>query len=107
MEPMVLTNSPDIHLNGKGLRLPSGTYEIEAEDARYLYYRAPSAIEYRVVIQGKTDQQFIPGGIALPKATFDTGAVYADFKIPGQRLVTRALGTEFLLEERRKWKRNP
>jgi len=93
--------------SGKGVRLPSGAYRLEAEDAKYFYFRAPSSPEYRVVIHGKTDQMFIPGGIALPKSPFAPGATYADFKVPGVRQLTRMLGTEFLLLEGQKWSRTP
>ena len=106
-EPMVFTNSLNMRMNGKGVRLPSGAYKLEAEDSQYFYFRAPSAPEYRVVIQGKTDQMFIPGGVALPKSSFAPGATYADFKVQGVRQLTRMLGTEFLLEEGNKWTRTP
>jgi hypothetical protein len=106
-EPMVFANSPNMRVNGKGVRLPSGAYRLEAEDAHYFYFRAPSAPEYRVIIQGKADQMFIPGGVALPKSSFAPAATYADFKVPGIRQITRMLGTEFLLEEGRKWTRTP
>lgn len=107
IEPMVLANSRDIRENGKGVRLPSGAYKLEAEDAQYYYFRAPVHLEYRVIIQGATDQRFIPGGVALSKRSFAPGATYADFDVPGVRQITRMLGTEFLLEEGRRWTRTP
>jgi hypothetical protein len=106
-EPMVFCNSRNMSLSGRGVRVPGGTYKLEAEDAQYLYYRAPSALEYRVVIQGKTDQRFIPGGVAIGKSMFSPAATYADFKTGNQRQITRMLGSEFLLQENRVWNRNP
>ncbi|RYD65737.1 MAG: hypothetical protein EOP83_06750 [Verrucomicrobiaceae bacterium] len=102
-QSMVLMSQGDLTRNGKGLRLPAGIYLIEAQDSEYDYYRAPAKVEYRVVSNGKVDQRFIPGGIALPKRTFGTGAVYITDGPANQRMLTRALGGEFLGQEGKTW----
>jgi len=96
-EPMVWTNAPMASAT-KGVRLPAGTYKLEAEDANYLYFRAPAPIEVRTLADGvPVDGRDIPGGLALAKAAVNMvpAVTYIDAG-PGTKTQIFKLGREFL-----------
>ncbi len=71
-EPIVWLDAPALRAS-KGVRLPQGLYRLEAEDADYWYFRAPSPIEMRLLEDGRpTGGPDVPGGLALAKALFTT-----------------------------------
>jgi hypothetical protein len=89
----------------RGIRFTAGTYTLEAEDADYRYYRAPSPIEYRVFANGKVkDGRFMPGGIYLSKALISLvpAGGYLSVDDTNKTLVWK-LGADFMHSEGQKW----
>ena len=108
LEPMVWTNAPADEAT-KGIRLPAGTYVLEAEDAEYLYFKAPAPIGVKAVQAGEPpDQREIPGGLAIAKAFNLVPA--ATYVVVGPTLETRTLifkhGAEFLEVRDKQWTRS-
>ena len=106
-EPVVWLNAPAYRAS-KGIRLPSGLYTLEAEDADYWYFRAPAPIEMRVLDNGTpVDGPDIPGGLALAKATLTltSPAAYIDVDADHKMLVMK-LGSEFVLMRGNQWDRS-
>ena len=107
LEPMVWTNAP-LGSATKGVRLLPGTYSLEAEDADYLYFRAPEPIEVRVLQGGEpVDGRDIPGGLALAKALFNMvpAATYIDAG-PGMKTLIFKHGSEFLQMRDSTWSKS-
>ena len=103
-EPMVRL---DAARATRGIRLPSGDYVLEAEDADYLYYRAPERIEFRIFADGQVQKQgFIPGGIYVSKAfiALVPAGVYQTSDDTHKTLIWK-LGADFLRDEGTKWVR--
>ena len=92
----------------RGIRMPKGGYDLEAEDAEYLYFRAPQEVEYRIFERGETvEQRTMPGGIALGKTIVRMvpAAVYVG-QDEKRKVLTWKLGREFLGLEGAKWTKN-
>lgn len=89
------------------VRLPAGIYALEGEDADYLYFAAPEPVEYRIVAGGAVqDGQRSPGGVALAKRySMVPASVYSSIG-GGRKILTWKLGSEFMAEEGRRWKRS-
>lgn len=103
-EPMVWLDQ-DIVAPTRGIRLPSGTYTMEAEDPDYIYYRSAAPIEYRVFHDGAvSDDRFMPGGIYLSKAaiTLVPAGVYLTVD-DTHKTLTWKLGLSFVRAEGSKW----
>jgi hypothetical protein len=92
----------------QGIRFPEGTYQLEAEDSEYLFFRAPSQIEYRVLQNGKvTDDRFVTGGLCLSKKTFDLVPAGAySFVDEHADVLTWKLGRDFMNMEGGRWTKN-
>ena len=106
-EPMVFLDIVSGLPATKGVRFPSGEYDLEAEDADYLYYRAPDRIEYRVFQSGQVKaQRFMPGGIYFSKAliTLVPAGAYLSSDGTNKTLLWK-LGAEFTHLEGTKWTR--
>lgn len=107
-------NEPEVWLDGdivrpatKGIRLPSGEYVLEAEDADYLYYRAPERFEYRIFQDGQVkDARFLQGGIYMSKAfiALAPAGAYLSSDDTKKTLIWK-LGADFLRSEGTKWTR--
>jgi len=106
-EPMVWLDTLPVISPTRGIRLPSGKYELEAEDSDYLYYRAPVPIEYRIFHNGQvTSDRYMPGGIYLSKAVISlvpAGAYMSSDDT--HKTLTWKLGAEFTHAEGTKWTR--
>jgi hypothetical protein len=96
LEPMVWTNKP-LASATKGVRLPAGTYALQAEDAGYPYFEAPGPIEVRVLKDGQpVDGRDFPGGLALAKGfNIVPAATYVD-ATEGTKTLIFKHGREFL-----------
>ena len=106
-ESMVWLNAGPLVPATKGIRLPSGRYELEAEDADYLYYRSPQPFEYRLFQDGKVkDSRFMPGGVYMSKAaiTLVPAGVYLTNDGTHKTLIWK-LGADFMQLEGTKWKK--
>jgi hypothetical protein len=106
-EPIVWLNAP-AHRASKAVRLPQGRYTLEAEDEEYLYFRAPSAIEMRLLEQGRPiEGPDIPGGLALGKAFFPatSPAAYIDVDTDHKMLVMK-LGYDFMQMRGKQWEQS-
>ena len=92
----------------RGIRFPEGTYTLEAEDDEYYYFAAPAQLEYRVFRYGKVvDARKMPGGLYLGKKAFKMVPAGAYLSVDNQnKTFTWKLGSDFLLMEGRKWKKN-
>lgn len=90
------------------LRLPTGTYSLEAEDADYWYMRAPAPLTLKRFKKGvQLESRNIRGGIAIGKYT--TRSVPAAGYIDGQessRILIWKLGKAFLSREGSDWKKS-
>ena len=107
VEPIVWLDAP--FGDTKGVRFPEGVYRLEAEDADYLYFRAPAAIEHRILKDGAViDGRDIPGGLMLSKHLISLvpAGAYIDGESENQKVQTMRLGREFMRFEGSKWKRN-
>lgn len=102
-EPIVWLNAP-AHRASKGIRLPQGVYQLEAEDDDYWYFRAPAAIEMRLLRDGQpVEGPDIPGGVALGKSTLPTSpAAYIDVDGTRKMLVMK-LGYDFVQMRGKQW----
>ena len=102
-EPMVWLDAPS-HRASKGVRLLPGTYELEAENEDYWYFRAPEPIEMRALEGGETlDGRFVPGGLAISKGfNLVPAAVYIDHTA-GQKLHVMRMGRDFLQLRGKTW----
>jgi hypothetical protein len=106
-EPEVWLDADLVRPATKGLRFPSGEYDLEAEDADYFYYRAPERIEARFFQDGRvTNQKFIPGGIYVSKAfiALVPAGVYQSGDDTHKTLIWK-LGSDFMRSEGTKWTR--
>ena len=99
-EPMVWYDNP---VPQKGLLLPAGTYTLHYEDSEFLYFKAPSEIEYRI-LKPTPKNWFNKGGIALPKSG-NVVQVYSETG-PGSILFTWRLDRVFNQMENRKWSKS-
>lgn len=108
-------NEPEVWLDGdglvrsttRGIRLPAGDYQLEAEDADYLYYRASERFEMRVFQDGQVkDSRFMTGGIYVSKALIALvpAGVYFSSDEKNKTLVWK-LGSDFMRSEGSKWTR--
>jgi hypothetical protein len=90
------------------LRLPAGTYSLEAEDGDYWYMRAPVPLTLKKFKKGvQLESRNIRGGIAIGKYT--TRSVPAAGYIDGQessRILIWKLGKAFLSREGTDWKKS-
>lgn len=92
----------------RGVALPVGTYTLEAEDAEYWYFRAPSPVEFRV-LEGRriADQRRIPGGIRIHKQTNAAPpAGYFDGAGGEKEIIAEFTATEFAWMEGSYWRKN-
>jgi hypothetical protein len=90
------------------LRLPSGAYALEGEDADYWYLRSSQAL---IMLDfhrgGQTDRHSLRGGIALGK--YPTRSVPAAVYIDGEgtaRVLVWKLGKDFMGGEGRDWRKS-
>jgi hypothetical protein len=92
----------------RGIRFPEGTYQLEAEDSEYRFFRAPSQLEYRVLQTGKvTDDHFMPGGLCLSKRAFDLVPAGAYLFVDEHtNVLTWKLGRNFMNMEGGRWTKN-
>lgn len=88
----------------RGIRFPSGTYTLEAEDADYWYLRSSAPLEFHVFKDGKlVDGRNIPGGIMVAKHfSMVPGAGYIDGE-GATKMAVWKLGGEFLRMEGKYW----
>ena len=90
------------------IRLPVGTYTLEAEDADYWYMRSPMPLNLRDFKKGVlTESHNIRGGIAIGKYTMRS--VPAAGYIDGQestRILIWKLGKDFLSREGKDFKKS-
>lgn len=95
-------------LGSRGIRFPGGVYTLEGEDEVYRYFAAPAPLEYRVFQGGKpVDGRFIRGGLALAKQTLRMVPASAYMNSDGNMMtLTWKLGSEFLSQEGRRWKKS-
>ena len=91
-----------------GLRFPSGTYALEAEDDDYWYFRSPSPLEFRSFANGKPNEEHTRlGGLMLGKRSLRLvpGAGYVDADGSSKAMVWK-LGGDFLAMEGRQWRKS-
>jgi hypothetical protein len=92
----------------KGIRFPPGTYNLEAEDADYWYFRSPAPLEFRDFSGGRvTDAQSKAGGIMIAKAGMNRAP--AGGYVPGDgstMVMVWKLGGDFLGMEGREWNKS-
>lgn len=102
-DPIVWLNAP-AHRASKGIRLPRGVYQLEAEDEDYWYFRAPAPVEMRLLRDGRpVEGPDIPGGLALGKSAFPTSpAAYIDVDQDHKMLVMK-LGYDFVRMRGKQW----
>jgi hypothetical protein len=90
------------------LYLPKGIYVAAAEDDRYVYYKAPSAIGMSVkTLLAAEDARQVQGGIFLAKdlklSKYSAGG-YIDWT-DGRMLLVMSFPPSFMREEGEKWRR--
>ncbi len=92
----------------RGIKFPSGIYQLEAEDHEYYYFKAPHKIDYKVFKDGReVDGNLLSGGIYLSKKHINIQPAGAYFsKSEKYKILTWKLGSEFMSMEGSKWKRN-
>jgi hypothetical protein len=103
-EPIVWLDAPAYHA-AKGVRLPQGLYTLEAEDDDYLYFRAPSPLEMRILQDGRpVEGPDIPGGLAIGKILFPmlSPVAYIDVDSDHKMLVMK-LGFDFTQMRGKQW----
>lgn len=91
----------------QGVRLPPGTYALEAEDQNYWYFRAAADVEFRFIQKARIDKvSLFPGGImfakqrtALPFGVYIDGADL-------QKTMVWEFGSEFITLEGKYWSKN-
>lgn len=107
LEPMVWNNVPEYRAS-KGVRLLDGTYELEAEDEKYLYFRAPVPIEMRVLEKGvPVDGRDYEGGLALSKSLVALMPAVAYVSMSANRKMhVMKMGNDFLYLEGRVWEKS-
>lgn len=92
----------------RGLRFPSGTYILEAEDAHYWYFRSPAPLEFRTFSGERiNDERSMPGGLMVAKAA--VSLVPAGGYVEGEgsmKVMVWKLGGEFYGVEGRAWKKS-
>jgi len=105
-EPIVWLDAPTSRAT-KGVRLLPGTYQLEAENDDYWYFRCPEPIETRALDGGRTlDGRFVPGGLALSKGfSLEPAVVYID-QNPDQKLHIMRMGRDFLQMRGKTWEPN-
>jgi hypothetical protein len=89
-----------------GIRLPPGSYPLEAEDADYWYFRSPASLEFRSFENGR-EKHSNPGGLMLGKRSLRM--VPAGAYIEGDRIskiMVWKLGGDFLAMEGRQWRKS-
>lgn len=93
----------------RGLRFPSGTYALEAEDDEYWYFRSPELLEFRV-FSGRDvkDARSIPGGVMLEKKTLKLvpAAGYIDGDRGAKKMMIWKLGRDFMRREGKDWRKS-
>ena len=93
----------------RGLRFPSGTYVLEAEDDEYWYFRSPAPLEFRVFSGREVkDARSIPGGVMLGKKTLKItpAAGYIDGDRRAEKMMIWKLGRDFLRREGKDWRKS-
>jgi len=88
-----------------GLKMPPGTYILEAEDENYLYFRSTVPLEMRLFKNGKAvDDRKLPGGIMLNKKWLSRipAACYID-ETESSKLMIWKLGKSFMRREDKDW----
>ena len=108
INPVVWLDRPQPFAS-RGVRLLPGRYELEAENEDYFYFRAPSAIEMRVLDSGKVvDGRDMAGGLALAKSAFNIvpAAAYVDVGPQGTRMHVMKLDQVFMSLEGTEWKKS-
>ncbi len=96
--------SPPAH----ALRLPAGTYALEAQDGEYWYMRCGAALGLEAFRKGgRVDDRSIPGGIMIGKYSFRAvpAGGYIDGDGPAKILVWK-LGGDFMSREGKDWKKS-
>lgn len=87
----------------KTIEFPKGTYFLEAEDANFLYFKAPISPEYREYYDGKiTNSGLKTGGLCLAKSGFSAYA-YVLGDTPEEKILVWNLGNRFLKLEGSIW----
>ncbi|MFY9923769.1 MAG: hypothetical protein WAK51_04745 [Opitutaceae bacterium] len=91
-----------------GIRFPPGVYVLEAEDADFLYFRSPKALELRIFKDSKmVGVRNIPGGLMLSKHLISMvpGAGYVD-ESGSNKMMLWKLGARFLQLKGKNWKKS-
>lgn len=106
-EPEVWLDSDGVRPATKGIRLPSGTHELEAEDTDYLYYRAPERFEWRLLENDQVKKAgFEQGGIYVSKSLIALvpAGIYMSLDEKKKTLIWK-LGSDFMRLGGSKWTR--
>jgi hypothetical protein len=91
-----------------GLRMPAGTYVLEAEDKNYLYFRSEAPLEMRTFKNGKVvDGRNLKGGVMLNEKWLSRipAACYID-EGESSKLMIWKLGKSFIRREGKDWEKN-
>lgn len=92
----------------RGIVLPAGTYELNAEDDEYYYFRAPDRLLYRVRLRTQMiEERDMPGGLMVRKT--EARNVPAAAFLHGNetmRLLIWKLERPFMQLEGDKWSRS-
>jgi hypothetical protein len=91
-----------------GIRLPPGSYTLEAEDADYWYFRSPAPLEFRSFENGRsTEEHSNPGGLMLGKRPLRVVPAAAYIEGEGaSKIMVWKLGGDFLAMEGRQWRKS-
>ncbi|MGY5449591.1 hypothetical protein ACVFI8_01355 [Agarivorans sp. MS3-6] len=107
----ITLNEPQVWFDGyqknSGVMLPKGTYQLEAQDADYLYFRAPLDIEFRSLNETPQTQEFVKGGIAIAKNSLNIipACIYKSIQ-NDKKVLSWKLGNHFLRMEDGHWKKD-
>ena len=88
-----------------GLRMPPGTYALEAEDKHFLYFRSKAPLEMKLFKNGKVvDGRNLEGGVMLNKKWLSRvpAACYID-ESDSSKLMIWKLGKSFIRREGKDW----
>ena len=86
--------------------LPKGTYQVQAEDSDYWYFRAPERVSLgKTKVFSKQDGRTYDGGIFISKKTnpkaYSSGA-FVDYE-GGRKLLLFAFDFRFTGQEGKRW----
>lgn len=91
----------------EGMALPVGKYTLEAQDADYWYFRAPSPIGHRVTEGRKVVERRVAGGIRISKhSPGGLAAGYVQGEGSVKELIAELTASEFAWMEGTFWSKN-